>query len=493
MTFRHEATACLCALLLSLAGCSGGADGAHPDLGSPPSALAGLLDDADRAMVAGQSAEVLRVLDEAVVMAPDDPAVWTAIARMRLRNGENLTALEAADRALVLGPDHPPALLLRALMVRDAHGHRAALPWFRAALTADPFYVDAWAEYAATLGDGGEAGAMLAAVRTLGDIAPDDLRVPYLQAVLAARGGEYALARSLLSRSGMTDRGVPAALQLDAIISPAEGNADSAAAILEGLTARQPGNSRLRELFAKALFDAGRVDELAARFGRDAKRPEATPYLVMLVARAHEQRGDRAGAAPLLEKAMQGAGNSAVVLSLREGLPSPTMTIRAAGLAGDWIKARADARVLTARFPASADVSALAGDAALGAGDLQAALSAYAMTARVKRPWPLTRKVVLAYTNSGELAAVDLLLARHAANEPDNASAVIALAEHLGQSGQWARVGPLLDHAIAMGAGHDPALLGLRLRAARAMGQDDEERRFATLLAEMRPRSLSQR
>ena len=55
---------------------------------------------------------------------------------------------------------------MRAVMVRDAHGFAAALPWFEAALAADPNYRDGWAEYAATLGDAGEAGAMLEAIQT---------------------------------------------------------------------------------------------------------------------------------------------------------------------------------------------------------------------------------------------------------------------------------------------------------------------------------------
>ena len=493
MTFRHDANACLCALAVSLSGCSGGDNAASERVASPPSALAALLDEADRAMAAGQTADARGVIDEAVDLAPDDPAVWVAMARLRLRAGENVTALKAADRALELGPDHPPALLLRALMVRDAHGHPAAVPWFRAALTADPFYVDAWAEYAATLGDGGEAGAMLEAVRRLAEIAPDDARVPYLQAVLAARGGKYPLARSLLSRSGLAERGVPAALQLDAIINLAEGNADSATAILERLCARQPANARLRELLAKALFDAGRVDELVGRFGLDAKRLEASPYLVMLVARAQEQRGDRASASPLLDRATRGASKGPVVLAPREGLPTPTTTIRAAGFAHNWAKASAEAKTLSARFPASADVAALAGDAALGAGNPQRALSAYGIALQVKRPWPLTRKVALAYTKAGEIAASDALLARHAAGEHNNASALISLAERLSQSGDWERAASLLDHAIAMGAGHDPVLLGLRFRAAQAKEQEGEARRFAALLAEIRPSPIVQR
>ena len=180
-------------------------------------------------MADGALADAGRKLDEARSLAPENPDLWLAIARLRLRGGEHLTALEAADRALAFGPDYAPALRLRGLMVRDAHGTRDALIWFEAALKANPDDPDILADYAATLGDSGNARAMLGAVRKLDEIALEDPRGLYFQAVLAARGQNFALARSLLARSGMGGKGVPAALLLDAVISLSEGNADSAA------------------------------------------------------------------------------------------------------------------------------------------------------------------------------------------------------------------------------------------------------------------------
>ena len=120
MTFRRDTAAGLTALVLALAGCSeeGGTGMSARDEGRKP-ALVQLLGDADRAMAAGQLADAGRKLDEARRLDPNDPALWVAIARLRFRGGEHLTAIEAADRALELGPDYPPALLMRAMMVRD--------------------------------------------------------------------------------------------------------------------------------------------------------------------------------------------------------------------------------------------------------------------------------------------------------------------------------------------------------------------------------------
>lgn len=495
MISRPKAFAALAGLALGLlAGCSGGpGDQPRRGLGEGTPAFAKLLADADKAMADGALADAGRLLDEARGLAPESPDLWTAIARLRLRGGEHLTALEAADRALAFGPNHAPALLLRALMVRDAHGGAESLIWFEAARKADPGNPDILAEYAATLGDSGDAQAMLGAVRQLADVAPDDRRGLYFQAVLAARGQNFPLARSLLERSGMVARGVPAALLLDAVISLEEGNADSAAATLDALAVRQPANARVRELLARALLEGRREGELVARFGPEASLPEASPYLLTLVARSHERLGDRKAAAPLLARAYAKVRGGPVLLALRDGLPQPTMGVRRALWADNPGSARQQAEALRARFPASADVAALSGDALLGAGDPRAALTAYALASEARRPWPITRKAVWTFARYGNGAAAEMLLARQVAGEPQTASALVMLADSQAARGDWQRAAQLLDHAIELGAGHDPVVLGLRLRAAQALAESTEAARFAALLAEVRPRSFAAR
>lgn len=490
---RTALTALASALVLtgcgSLGGDAAGKNGAVS--GSPD--FVRLLSQADTAVVGGALADAGRLLDEARALEPDNPDLWVAIARLRYRGGEHLTALEAADRALELGPDHAPALLLRALMVRDAHGFADALPWFEATLSADRTYADAWAEYAATLGDLGRHRDMLEAVRELADVAPKDPRVFYLQAVLAQRGGESVLARNLLERSGMAARGVPSALMLEALVQMDQGNHASAIEKLEALSARQPANARVRALLARAMLLGGREADLVVRFAAESASAEASPYLLTLVARAHERLGDRASAAPLLERAARGSANAPVVLADRAGLPLPTAGQRQAGQAGDWATALTDAQKLRARFPASADVLLLLGDAQLGSGDAGRALEAYSLAARVRRPWPLTRKAALAYTRAGDSIAADTLLARTVAGDPQNISALAMLAQSLAQRGEWEQVALLLDHAIELGGGNDPAVLALRSKAARALGQGEDAARFDAELADLRPASLARR
>jgi predicted Zn-dependent protease len=489
MICRRDLRIALLAFAVLLTGCD-----SEPPARKPAPAggaeVERLLGAADAAMADGALPQAGWVLDRALALEPENPAVWIAIARLRFRGGEHLAALEAADRALALGPDHAPALVLRASMVRDTYGLAAALPWFEAALAADDQSPDAWAGYAATLGDLGRYREMLAAVRALARLAPQDPRVFYYQAVLAQRAGKPVLARSLLERSGLAARGVAAAQLLDVLISLAQGDNASAAEQLEALVARQPANRQLRGLLARALLLSGREAQLVERFGPEAAQAEASPYLVMLVARAYERLGDRASAAPLLARAYAAQGDAPVVLAVREGLPPPTASLREVAMAGNWREARARARALRARFPASADIALLAGDVALGSGDARAALEAYALATRVRRPWPVTRKAILAYRRSGDEGAADTLLARHVAGEPDNAAALVVLARRLAERGAWQPAALLLDHALALGAGHDPALLALRAQVARARGDGEAAQRFAGLAAELRPPAL---
>ena len=109
--------------------------------------------------------------------------------------GDLRGAIEASTRAVALDPNDPDALILRGQLVRTQFGLTAALPWFEGVLKRDPYNHDALIEYAATLGDAGQANAMLDATRRALAVRPGSAQAYYLQAVLAARAGRYALAQ----------------------------------------------------------------------------------------------------------------------------------------------------------------------------------------------------------------------------------------------------------------------------------------------------------
>jgi len=455
-------------------------------------AVQALLKEAREALQDGDLADAGQLLEEARGMEPENAVVWSDIARLRYRSGEHALALEAVQFALELAPRYAPALLLRAQMVRDAHGLTAALPWFESAIDADPDNPEMLGEYAATLGDAGYFTRMLEVTRELLEIEPRSPRALYLNAVLAARAGETVLAKSLLERSGLAAEGVSSAMLLDALIDLSDRRYDSAAETLAELSLRQPGNRRVSELFARSLWLGARDDELVERFAQQARRDDASPYLIMLVGRALERQGNRKSAAPYLERAYAGRVGGWVTLSPDASLPEPTARMRELVSAQNISAARRYARRLQSRYPASADISALSGDAALADGQFAQALELYGKAAKVRRPWPLTRKAGAAYRSMGEDVAADVLIARHLAGEPRNTEALLLVAEWAARREDWLRVAVLLDNAITLGAGNDPRLLKLRGIAARALGKDEDARRFERMTWELHPGILPQ-
>jgi len=484
--------AALAALALTSCSDSGAGNGGSALYGNAD--FVRLVEDARFEMNEGNLAEAGRILDQAREIEPENPGLWVDVARLRFRGGEHLTALEAANYALELGPQYAPALLMRAQLVRDAHGLADALPWFETAVAADPANRELLADYAATLGDLGRNQDMLTVVRELAEIDSNYPQVFYLQAVLAARAGESVLARSLLSRSSMVERGVPAAMLLDAVIDLQEGTPDNAIKTLDRLAERRPGNIRVFELLARAMWLSGRDDELINRFGALAQTADASSYLTMLVGRAHERLGDRAVAASYLDRAHSMREVQWTLLAstveARADLPAPTSHLRQLIADKDFDGADQVATGLIDRLPDSSDIRVLAGDVAFVNGDAETALERYRIAATIRRPWPLTRKIISAYRDYGDNAAADTVLVRHLTGEPHNTEALLMLAERSALEQDWLRVAVLLDHAIALGAGNDPKLVSLRADAASALGREDEAEQFARRARAIRPNAF---
>ncbi|WP_185960318.1 tetratricopeptide repeat protein [Erythrobacter insulae] len=486
---QFAVTVSLCAAL-SLSACSGGGDNGSAGPPVTPE-FQRLLEDARYEMEEGNLDQAGVLFDEALEIDRENPGLWIDIARFRFRGGEHVGALEAADLALTLDPEFAPALLMRAQLVRDAYGLEASLAWFERALVLHPENTDLLAEYAGTLGDLGRAKDMLKTVRALAELDPRDVRVHYLQAVLAVRGNDPVLASSLLKRSGMREAGVPSAILVDALGEMQQGNFDTAATSLEGLLARQPGNVRVMELLARAMWLNGRDREIVDRFASRAEAADASAYMRMLVGRSLERLGQRDRAAPMLELAYAGQSGELAVLNvpqeLRAALPAPTRQLREMIAAGNSGEARQYASGLVSRFSGSSDIIALAGDAALATGDSADALNLYSRASQIRRPWPLTRKIIHAYREQGDDDAADTLLIRHVRSEPLNTEAAIMYAERSAQTGDWLRTAVLLDNAIERGAGNDPKLLELRLEAARSLGKETDVEKYLATLAQVSP------
>ena len=428
--------------------------------------------------------------DQAYRAIPDDPDLWVDIGRLRFRGGEQAQAVQAARKAVALGPRNPAALRFRGQLVRDAHGVRAALPWFEAALESHPDDLGLLLDYAATLGEAGRPTDMLRVVRKVARLDPANREVFFLQAVIAARAGETVLARSLLTRSGNVERGLPAALLLSGVIDLRSGNYASASQTFDSLLSDQPDNARVARLLARSLSLAGSHRELVARFGDEGAGSRCSPYIDQLVARSLEKLGERGEAAAYLDRA--GRSQSAALTALRERTEVEVADARggergdnALALVRGFVgrgqadRAVSEARRFLARNPGSADAMGLLGDACLAAQRVNCALETYREAADIRRPWPLTMRMLAALEANGDGHAMTDLLERQLLGEPANARVAERLAQVRAAKGQWEKAIPLIDHALLHGSSRDPASLVLRARAALALGDAKSAREAA--------------
>jgi tetratricopeptide (TPR) repeat protein len=250
-----------------------------------------------------------------------DSYAWGDLGRVRYVAGDVAGAIDAATKATALDRNNVEALVLRGELVRDQYGLLAALPWFEAALKHDAYFHPALIEYAATLGDVGRNVDMLDATRRALAARPGSPQALYLQAVLAARAGNYDLARTLTQRTGGKIDHVPGVLLLNGMLEYQSGDYEQAIGTWRELVGRQPFNLDGRRMLGAALLRSG-----DARGALDVLRPlalrgDADSYTLSLVGRAFERTGERDWAAKYLDRSAWPSLASATPFGTDDSLP----------------------------------------------------------------------------------------------------------------------------------------------------------------------------
>ncbi len=426
--------------------------------------------------------------DRALIVAPNDPLLWVEIGRMRYSGGEQLQAIDAAERALAAAPDNPRALEFRAELVRDAQGYAASIPLYERALSINRNDLGLLGGYAGVLGEADRVKEMLAVTRQMLALAPRNPRAFYLQAVLAARAGQIDLARALLSRTRGQLNALPSDMLLQGLLDLEAGSANLAADELAVLADRQPANQRVQLLLARALYAAGDYNQLFARFAALTQRSDAPPYLLTLLGRAYEDQGNRAAAAPLLDRAATAALPGLQPI-FEPDLPSvlgPRFAAApaAAGQAVPYVRsllnaqnqsaaAQAASRFLQLR-PGSGDALALLGDVELVSGRPGDALSHYMRAAQVRFPDLLLLRIVEAYERLGQNPTSRQAVVQYLAAFPGSRLAARMAANQAALAGDWATALLLLENIRARGGNRDVRLLA-DLSLAQLRGGDTSD------------------
>lgn len=374
----------------------------------------GLLERLDRHLPASG-----RAYDKALALIPQDASLWVEIGRLRYAGGEHWLAIQAAEHALELEPGSVRALEFRGQLVRDRFGLIAAIPWFEQAIMHDPKDVSVLLEYAATLGELGRASETLTVTRRVLELSPKNPRAYYLQAVIAARAGNYKLARGLLARTkGKLDR-LPAVQMLRGTVEMAAGNPSAAAEALEAVLRVRPDSRRARDLLARAIYLGGEYRYATLRFADEIARNDASPYLLTVVARSYEALGDRALAGELLDRAAMARSAPLRVLPHQGDIGA----LLAGGQSG---AAQVAAEAARRAYPGRYENQALAGDVALALGHAQAAQERYALAAEIRMPECLFQRRFQAFAMSGDLKGAEALVEGYLVQNPTSRPALRA-------------------------------------------------------------------
>ncbi|MEE4450182.1 tetratricopeptide repeat protein [Novosphingobium resinovorum] len=412
-----------------------------------------------------------RAYDQALKITPDDASLWVEVGRLRYAGGEHLLAIDAAEHALKLDPGHVRALEFRGQLVRDRYGLLAAIPWFERAIMSAPDDVSVLLEYAATLGELGNASECLTVTRRVLQLSPKNPRAYYLQAVLAARAGNYGLARGLLARTKDKLNDQPGVQMLRGVVEIAAGNPGAAAEALEDVLRMRPDDLRARELLLRAITMAGQYRYATLRFADEVNDGEASPYMLTAVARAWEVLGDRQRAGELLDRAAR--PNLARLRVLGDaGRIGELLALGQAGTAATAAEAtrRSD--------PGFYDAQALAGDVQLALGHAAEAQARYVLASQIRLPENLFERRFAAYAMAGDLRGAQDMVAAYLQQNPTSRAALRAAAELAAGTGDIARARAILVWLRDNGGRGDVELLSDLAMAQVAAGdlsaaQDD--------------------
>jgi tetratricopeptide (TPR) repeat protein len=404
-------------------------------------------------MALGDNADAEAEFARAVRLAPRDSAVWTDVARFRRGTGDIAGALQAIDRAVAAGPRNVEALVLRGELTRGQYGLVAALAWFDRALEVDPANVTALLERAITYGDLGRMSDMLADVRQVHTLTGGHPLAWYLQAMLAARAGNFELARSLYNRTQGAFDATPAGMLLQSAIDFETGNVEQAARRLTRLVAQQPGNRKARRLLAAAQWRMGDAAAVAETLRPIADRPDADSYSLSLIGRALARQGDQGSASLYLARAARpqpaalaaldpmsdtefAAAQRAAGGNPGDG-PTQVRYISALLARGQAAEALARARRVQAANPGVPETWILVGDALEVGGDFAGAAEQYRRAANLNFSEAAALRLIAALRHSGQAAAADTVLDLFARQNPRNVSGQVLLAARMMDRGEW--------------------------------------------------------
>jgi len=152
---------------------------------SDKNAVVGKIDEADKAMIAGDGAEAATLYREALANDPDEARLHYKLAKALDKTGDLVEEKAELQRAIELNPNLAEAQNQMGYLATKSGDDAQAENYFRAAVLASPSYAVAWVNLAATLaGEDKLQDAKQALARAL-EIDPNNAQARRLDQVLA--------------------------------------------------------------------------------------------------------------------------------------------------------------------------------------------------------------------------------------------------------------------------------------------------------------------
>tara|TARA_R110002124_G_scaffold62936_4_gene171901 strand:+ start:644 stop:2647 length:2004 start_codon:yes stop_codon:yes gene_type:complete len=426
--------------------------------------------------------------NRAMELDSNNPDLWVDIARFRADTGDQAGATNAVDQAVKLDPKNIRALQYRGELLRFQFGLGAALPWFERALEIDPNDVPLLMEYAATLGDMGRMTDMLVVARRIISLDGSNPRAFFMQAVLAARAGQYGLARRLMQQTGGVIDNVPAVLLVQGIIEHGEGNYNAAIDKFNRLVSIQPDNRQAQDLLARSLYLAGSASDAVDVLKPQVNRSGADSYALWLAGRALEAIDERGQAAAVLNRAaIHDSGRESAImaeapLSVLQAEAQRNANdarivvpyIRALYDADNFGMAFTEAKRLQAGNPGVSDAHILVADVAAAMGNYDEALDALEQARSIRFSEPVMLRLVEVLRAKGEMQKSGETLVQYLRYNPSNIAGLRWMAYSHLETKSWATAAYILENLRKRIGDNDALIMAGLTEAYTGLGQTEK-------------------
>jgi cellulose synthase operon protein C len=426
------------------------------------------------ALASGDFALARQSFDKAATLTPNSSLLWSDIARFRIASGDVGGALEAARRSVSLNRRNIDGLMLMGELVRGQFGLVAAIPWYEQILQLDRGHLGAMTELAATLGDAGRARAMLGVTRKMLAADPGNPKAYFLQAVLAARAGDFPLARAMMYRTKNQIDTVPAVMLLNAVLYLKDDNAEQAIQTLQNLVKAQPTNLKAKRLLGAAMWRSGDAESAIAVLHPMADRPDADSYTLSVIGRAYEEQGEGGAAAVFLDRAAAPVRGDPVPFDMAGSLATLARASAADAnnadiaipqisrmiAAGQTGAALQKAKQLAKANPGVPAAHVLVGDALMAMDKPQDAAAAYQAAANIRFSEPIALRFIDALSKAGRDGAALRVLDMFLAQNPRSVAGLLLAADHFMATGAWDQAISVLEGLRGRLGNRDATLLG---------------------------------